>query len=214
MLWTHRFFNLVRCDDSTIEQISAPTTNEYNTILYLPLLHMKLDNLVTTYEQRLPIVWYEGYYEVSDLWRIRSLKRATTSGKLLKPSIRRNYYFVSLSKDNTKKNMPVHRAVCTSFIPNEYNKPYINHKDCDKLNNSLSNLERCTASENDKHAFRMWRKDLKGEKHNMAKLKNEDISFIRKNKLVFSQKEMAEKYNVSVNTVADIIKRRRRSHLP
>lgn len=53
-----------------------------------------------------------------------------------------------------RKTYQVHRLIAMAFIPNPDKKPYINHKDGNKHNNSIDNLEWCTASENNKHAWR------------------------------------------------------------
>lgn len=93
---------------------------------------------------------YEGLYEVSNLGRVRSLKRATTSGKILKPHPNRcGYLQVTLCKDNIKKTRRIHRLVASAFVDN--NDPInnvINHKNEDKRDNRAENLEWCTVKYN------------------------------------------------------------------
>lgn len=105
---------------------------------------------------------YEGLYEVSDLGRVRSLPRATTHGKILKPyeSSKNGYMTVSLSKGNKRTTKRVHGLVMNAFCPTDKKPGYdkdctIDHKDGDKTNNALSNLEWCTQSENQKRAYRL-----------------------------------------------------------
>ena len=86
---------------------------------------------------------YEGMYEVSNLGRVRR------DGKILKPfKNKKGYLLVSLFKNGTKKNARIHRLVAQSFIPNPQNLPQINHKDEDKTNNAVENLEWCTCEYN------------------------------------------------------------------
>ena len=81
---------------------------------------------------------YEGMYEVSNLGRIRR------NGKILKPSKSNwGYLKLVLFKNGTRKTVLVHRLVAYAFIPNPQNLPQINHKDEDKTNNSVDNLEWC-----------------------------------------------------------------------
>lgn len=66
------------------------------------------------------------------------------------------YYYravVKLHKDKSKKDFKVHRLVAQAFIPNPHNKPNINHKDGNPLNNKVENLEWCTQQENIDHAI-------------------------------------------------------------
>lgn len=107
-----------------------------------------------------PIANYEGIYEISNLGNIRSLDRVIYSnrwdknqfikGKNLKPFLAANGYLrIELTdRDGDRKKFPVHRLVASTFIPNPNNYPQINHKDEDKTNNSISNLEWCTAKYN------------------------------------------------------------------
>jgi hypothetical protein len=63
------------------------------------------------------------------------------------------YLYVQFSVNNKKKNFYIHQLVAKAFIENPENKPFVNHKDFNKTNNHISNLEWCTNSENMKHAF-------------------------------------------------------------
>ena len=110
---------------------------------------------------------YEGYYEVSDTGLVRSLDREIISrdgvayhrqGGLMKQtkSKGRNgdgYFVVNLRKHHTSYVAGVHTLVAKAFIPNHDNLPTVNHKDGDKENNCVSNLEWATYSENNTHAL-------------------------------------------------------------
>ena len=94
-----------------------------------------------------PIPGYENDYEVSNLGNVKTLKY--NKQHLLKPStLKRGYQVVALYKNSKRKWFLIHRIVWIAFngpIPKEYE---INHKDENKLNNSLHNLELITPSEN------------------------------------------------------------------
>lgn len=94
---------------------------------------------------------YEGYYQVSNLGRVKSLPRGKqwpyrqTHNNIRKPRMTsRGYYRVNLSKWNEVKSYFVHRLVAMAFIPNPDNLPIINHKDENPQNNHVDNLEWCT----------------------------------------------------------------------
>ena len=100
-----------------------------------------------------PIAGYELLYEVSNLGRVKSLKRNTTVGGIMKLQINRGYVQVSLCKQGRHCTKKLHRLVAEAFLPNPYAKPEVNHKDGNKKNNRVSNLEWSTGSENINHAF-------------------------------------------------------------
>ena len=88
---------------------------------------------------------YEGLYAATSCGRIWSYRRKI----FLKPVKQQNgYLYVSLYKDGTKKDYRVHRLIAATYIPNQNDLPQINHKDEDKTNNSVQNLEYCDAAYN------------------------------------------------------------------
>lgn len=97
-------------------------------------------------EEWRPIPGYEGMYEVSNYGRVKSYKQQKE--RILSPCNRRGYYYVELCKDGKEKRYHVHRLVTTAFIPNPNNLPEVNHKDEDKGNNHVTNLEWCDRSYN------------------------------------------------------------------
>lgn len=109
-----------------------------------------------------PVKGYEGLYEASDLGRVRSLNRIvkcragsmrTHQGIPLKLTInRRGYLRCQIGATNCFKTKEVHRLIAIAFIPNPENKPQVNHKDGNKLNNKAGNLEWFTNQENGQHA--------------------------------------------------------------
>lgn len=99
---------------------------------------------------------YEGLYEVSNFGNVRSLARKVyrrfswvmLKGKTLKPANIKGYRKVVLCKNGKSKLCAIHRLVAEAFIPNPSNLPQVNHKDENKANNTVSNLEWCTHSYN------------------------------------------------------------------
>ena len=99
---------------------------------------------------------YEGFYQISNLGRVKSLKKWSVNDRafvsnesLLTPWNNGNdYLVVSLSYNNKRKNHYIHRLVAEHFIDNPYEYSQVNHKDYNKRNNNVNNLEWCTAKYN------------------------------------------------------------------
>lgn len=163
---------------------------------------------------------YEGCYQVSNLGRIKSLDRMTNNqygeyfmkGRILKNSIIKDkgYCRVSLNNGNGKISKRVHRLVAEAFIPNPENKLEVNHKDGNKLNNCVSNLEWCTNKENIEHSIRTGlKKHCNGCSNSSSKFTEEDIIFIRKNYKkrdpMYGGVALARRYSCCPKTIYDIV---------
>ena len=112
------------------------------------------------------VVGYEGLYEVSNTGKVRSVTHMihvnwngheydrVVRGKLLQPKTTNNTRYLRIDlcdKNHVKKEHLIHRLVAQAFIPNPNNYPMINHKDENRWNNNVDNLEWCTASYNNNY---------------------------------------------------------------
>ena len=122
-----------------------------------------------------------------------------SNGRRVKPQINgTGYYRVSIGG----KLQFVHRLVAKIYIPNPENKPQVNHKDGNKLNNCVENLEWVTNRENSIHALKMGLQPIE-ERHRCAKLTRAQAQFIKSHDEM-SRKQLAELFNISENTISDI----------
>lgn len=106
---------------------------------------------------------YKGHYEVSSYGRVRTLKNGmnpkySTNNKprVLKQALKRSGYLaLDLCIDNVKKTTTVHRLVAKAFLDNKDGKYTVNHKNGNKTDNRVINLEWATSSENTQHRFKV-----------------------------------------------------------
>ena len=136
---------------------------------------------------------YEGCYEVDQFGRVYSVDRIISvndngrqyekplKAKHMKQTMHtKGYKTVSLTKDGKTKGMFVHRIVAEAFIPNPNNLPMVNHKDEDRTNNFVENLEWCTAQYNNTYG--------NAQKKRVKKLKGVPLSEEHKAKISMSMK--------------------------
>lgn len=111
------------------------------------------------------VIGYEGFYEVSSIGNIRSVGRTVTridgvqyfkKSKLMSPCLSScNYLTVTLTDSASQKSVLVHRIVAMAFVDGFDETLFVNHKDGNKLNNSVENLEWVTRKENVSHACKL-----------------------------------------------------------
>lgn len=167
---------------------------------------------------------YEGKYTVSNYGNVKW----ANSSKIRKGSVNKHngYVYVFLrDKQYKSKNVRLHRLVAQTFIPNPENKPEVNHKDCNKQNNCVNNLEWSTRQENIDHSWKNGRcqsaieRIMKvnetqfGERHHQSKLTEKEVLEIRKIGTTKSLREIGLMYNVSLQLIWYILKRKNWKHI-
>lgn len=142
-------------------------------------------------------------YEISDNGEIRNVN----SGKTIKQFVGKDGY---LRTQIAGKTRTVHRLVALTFIPTEDGKLFVNHKDGNKQNNCVDNLEWCTRSENMQHAYNHNLKERPiGTKNGRNKLSYEAVSFILENykpkDSVYGAKALAKLFGVAPQTISAVV---------
>jgi len=160
-------------------------------------------------EQWRPVLNYEGWYEASNKGRIKRIKesRGTFAGKILTPQKSRNgYLFLGLSRNGKTKRYHVHRLTAGAFLGPCPEGLEVNHKDGDKTNNAICNLEYITHKGNIKHAHKSGLVDIRGEKSRNHILTEKDIHQIRRLLIEgkLTQQEIGNMYKISYSTISDI----------
>ena len=161
---------------------------------------------------------YEGIYEISEHGKVRSLnhlikysdgRSRIQKGRILKTSLsKKGYVRVSLSKQKKRFHTSIHRLLALSFIDNPENKKQVNHINGIKHDNRIENLEWVSNSENQIHAIKkgLTRYNY-NERHHNSKLTNKGVLRVRNlHRLGFTNKELAEDYNVSQTAMSNILR--------
>ncbi len=142
----------------------------------------------------IPVIGFEKLYYVD----IEGNVYSTTKSIFLKSKLIRDYLCYTLCKDKTQKNISVHRLIAIHYIPNPNNLPQVNHKNGNKLNNNIDNLEWCTASENANHAY-----NLGLRKYNPSKERNKQASIVNRSP-AFNHREEIRQLHLSGKRMVDI----------
>jgi len=151
-------------------------------------------------------------YTISNWGRIKRITpyKTTKVGHILKPKKDKlGYLQLALSQNNNRKTILIHQLVLEVFICSRPKGKQCNHKDGNKSNNHIENLEWITASENVKHSFDvLGRKSVCGEQHGNSKLTENDVYNIRKMYAtgLYSQHELARRFNVKVGAINPIVR--------
>lgn len=172
-------------------------------------------------ERWIEIAGNQETYEVSTSGNVRTKDRIGVRGYHVKGHVlsqrdnSNGYLRCGMNIDGKPKSYLVHRLVASAFIPNPENKPFVNHIDGNKHNNNVENLEWCTKSENEKHAWLNGLKTdiaTKGELHGMHKLRERDVRYIRNNHVrnggTMKTGELAKMFSVNPQTITEIVSKR------
>ena len=157
---------------------------------------------------------YENLYQISNLGRIKTKQKKVNNRfkdiireeKIIKLSLNRNgYYIVHLWKDGKSINKTVHRLVANAFIPNENKLPLINHKDENKKNNCVDNLEWCTYKYNSNYGERNKKLSKIMKTKNCKKI----IAYDYKTNEIYNEypsiSECARELNISKSDISHIL---------
>jgi len=151
-----------------------------------------------------PVKDYEDYYLISNYGALQSLLKKTIKRSFNKN--KKGYYRTNLKcpKTNKKKTVFIHQIVAWTYLDNFENKPQINHKDGNKLNNNVSNLEWVTNQENRDHAVKTGLHATR--KTGLGKIKLDQIPELKKlAELGYSQRKIGKIFGVCQQTVSKIL---------
>lgn len=154
---------------------------------------------------------YEGYYQISNLGRVKGLKRKVNSSngeREIKETILNftdngnGYKIIGLCRYDKRINFYIHRLVADAFVDNPYNEKEINHIDYDKSNNRVDNLQWCNRKENIMHS-------LKNRPMFSNTKTNTNEKYISKRKRTgFFEVQVRKKYIGTYKTLKEAIKSR------
>lgn len=151
-----------------------------------------------------PVVGFEKYYWVSTNGEVFSIR----SQHKISPFFN-GYKQVELNVNGKSTKKSIHRLVAEAFIPNPNNLPCVNHKDGNKLNNCVGNLEWCTHKRNMEHASETGLLRTIGSKNPASKLTEEDVAYIRrvykKGDLEYGSSALGRKFGVDHKAIWAIV---------
>jgi hypothetical protein len=174
---------------------------------------------------------YEGSYAITDDGKVWSYPRQWQfakkhcvtghhNGKFLNQHKHSGGYLMAVLTTHSKKRMRyIHRLVAQTYIPNPHSLPEVNHKDGNKKNNHVSNLEWVTRKQNAKHAKKLGvygvHNPARGERHPDARLRDQDVLEMRAiRKFGFTIKVIAHAYSHSWSATREVLTYQSWTHLP
>lgn len=168
-----------------------------------------------------PVRGFDGTVFASNLGRIKRPSTYWESGRqgCRKKHLPERLQTIRVLKDGycktticykgIKKSYSVHRLVAIAFLPNPENLPCVNHKNGNKQDNCIENLEWCTHKENNLHSVNVLGHRTDGIYSHQAKLRKEDVEYIRKyyipNDKEFGRKSLAKKFGVDATVITNVI---------
>lgn len=161
---------------------------------------------------------YENFYQANPSGFIKSLSkplRIKKGFRVTKELIISNtdngegYFICSLSKNTIRKSILLHRLIALTFVPNPLNLPEVNHKDGNKLNNHVDNLEWVTRQQNIDHSWSKKLTNCIGESHHNSKLNKIIVKEIREKYASgkHSYSQLGLEYGTSMYNVRNVVKR-------
>lgn len=150
--------------------------------------------------------------EVSSVGRIRKAANKRRRERILTdfPKDRDGYCRCSVQRlDGTWTSQPVHRLVATAFIPNPENKSSVNHKDGNRQNNRVENLEWVTAKENVYHSFIEGKRKFVKDVPKKTVLTDFQVNEIDKLRTLYTVNQIAKLFNIEYQTLKNIIHKRK-----
>lgn len=170
-------------------------------------------------EKWLPVLGYEGLYEVSNKGRVKSFYRKKIkrkNPKILKSTVGKQYGYevICLSKNGIKKQKRINILVLEAFTGHRPSGYEAAHNDGVRTNNNLSNLSWKTRAENEMDKIKHGTV-INGIKNHNAKLTDNDIRKIRRlyKPRIFSQRKLAEMFNIAESAIWNILHGRRWQHV-
>ena len=140
-------------------------------------------------------------YEASRDGHIRNKK----TKRILKEFVGKDGY---LRTQFDGKSRLVHRVIASAFIPRDSEREFINHIDGNKQNNNIRNLEWCTRSENQKHAYEHGLRSATGVKNSRSKLSLDDVRYIKENYKArdpeFGAAALSKRFGVARQTICAV----------
>ena len=181
----------------------------HDSVLDIDLISDNQYGMYLTEEWK-PIENYSKYM-VSSFGRIKSVGNSRNILHIIRKLNvnKKGYQLISITNDiGIRKTLKVHRLVADAFIPITNTNEQVNHKNGIKADNFVGNLEWCTNSENQKHAFKTKLNSNFGIENPNCILTESEVKEIRENKYKLTYKELGDKHGVTKSAISNIMRQK------